>query len=109
MAQVKPHIAAQVDENATRANAERAALDQANADYFSCLERNAKELALNSHETADIVAQASLAACPVERQNALDVNRRYHETFDDGAMEAADKLIVQHLLLEIVQIRAHPE
>jgi hypothetical protein len=79
MAQVRREIAAQVEKLAPRAKAEKADEDQVGEDYFLCLERHAKVLALATDEAADIVAQASLSECPAERAAVFKVHRRYND------------------------------
>jgi hypothetical protein len=106
MAQAKRDVAVLIEKLAPRAKAEKAIEDQAGANYFLCLERCAKVLAPGSNETADIVAQASLSACPAERAAVFDVHRRYNDVLDEGAMKAMENVFVQRLLLEIVEIRA---
>ncbi len=106
MTQAKREVAAQIEKAAPRAKAERADEDQAGADYFLCLERHAKILALASDETADIVAQASLSSCPTERRAIFEVHRRYNDDWNEGTIKAMENVLVQHLLLEIVKIRA---
>lgn len=105
-AQAKRKVVAQVDKLAPRAKAERADEDQAGANYFSCLERHAKVLALATDEAADIVAQASLSACPTERAAIFEVHRRYNDRWEEGTMKAMENVLVQRLLLEIVTARA---
>ena len=106
MAQAKREVAAQIEKLAPKAKAEKADEDQVGANYFLCLERHAKVLALASGEAADIVAQASLSACPAERAAVFEGHRRYDDIFDEGAMKAMESLLVQRLLLEIVATRA---
>jgi hypothetical protein len=106
MARAKREVAAQMEKDARKAMAQRADEDKTSADYFSCLERRAKILALSSGETADIVAQASLSACPVERTAIFEVHRRYNDDWTEGSMKAMEDVLVQRLLLEIVAIRA---
>ncbi|MFZ1962914.1 MAG: hypothetical protein WAU78_05510 [Roseiarcus sp.] len=106
MARAKREVAALIDKLAPRAKAEKADEDQAGANYFLCLERHAKALALASDEAADIVAQASLSACPAERVAIFEVHRRYNDDWNEGAMKAMENVLVQRLLLEIVEIRA---
>ena len=106
MAQAKCEVVALIEKTAPRAKAERADEDQAGADYFVCLERHAKILALGSDGTADIVAQASLSACPAERRAIFEVRRRYNDDWNEGKMKAMENMLVQRLLLEIVEIRA---
>jgi hypothetical protein len=65
-------VSALVDKLAPRAKAERADEDQVGANYYLCLERHAKVLALATNEAADIVAQASLSA---PRQSARPFSR----------------------------------
>jgi hypothetical protein len=106
MAQAKRNVAAQVEKLAPRARAEKADEDQVTANYFSCLERRAKVLALATDEPADIVAQASLSACPAERADVFEVHRRYGDGWEEGTMKAMESALVQQLLLEIVKARA---
>jgi hypothetical protein len=107
MAQARREVAAQIAKLALRAKAEKADEDQAGANYFLCLERHAKVLALASDfEAADIIAQASLSACPVERAAVFEIHRRHDGIFDEATMKATDSVLVQRLLLEIVEIRA---
>ncbi len=106
MAWAKREVATQIEKAAPRAKAERADEDQAGADYFLCFERHAKILALGSDEPADIVAQASLSACPAERRAIFEVHRRYNDDWNEGTMKAMENVLVQRLLLEIVEIRA---
>jgi len=106
MSQARREVAAQVEKLAPAAKAERADEDQVGANYFLCLERHAKMLALATDEAADIVAQASISACPAERAAVVEVHRRYDDIVDEGAMKVMDSGLVQKLLLEIVEIRA---
>jgi hypothetical protein len=80
--------------------------DQAAADYSSCLKRYAELLAIETHEPADVVARASLSACPAERKAFIDTNRRYKEDWNDGAVKTTGQTLFQRLLSEVVQIRA---
>jgi hypothetical protein len=106
MTQAKRDVAALIEKLAPRAKAEKGDEDQVGANYFSCLERHAKVLALASDEAADIVAQASLSACPAERAAVVEIHRRYNDIVDEGTMKVMDNGLVQQLLLEIVEIRA---
>ena len=106
MAQAKREVATQIEKLAPRAKAEKADENQVGANYFLCLERHAKVLALASDEAADTVAQASLSACPTERAAVFEVNRRHNDDWNEGTMKAMESVLVQHLLLEIVEIRA---
>src|ERR1700732_1681640 len=96
MALAKREVAAQVEKLALRAKAEKAEKaekadeDQVGANYFLCLERHAKALALAADEAADIVAQASLSACPAERAAVFEVHRRYDDALSEGAMKVAE-------------------
>jgi hypothetical protein len=106
MAQAKRDVAALIEKLAPRAKVEKAIEDQAGANYFLCLKRHAQVLALATNEAADIVAQASLSACPAERAAVAEVHRRYDDVLSEGAMKVMDNGFAQQLLLEIVQIRA---
>jgi len=106
MAQAKREVAAQIEKLAPRAKAEKADEVQVGANYFLCLEGHAKLLALASDEAADLVAQASLSACPAERAAIFEVQRRYGDDWDEEAMKAMDNELAKKLLLEIVEIRA---
>ena len=106
MAQARREVSALVGKLAPRAKAEKADEDQVRANYYSCLERHAKVLALATDEAADIVAQASLSACPAERTAVFEVHRRYDDILDEGAMKVMESVYVQHLLLAIVETRA---
>jgi hypothetical protein len=105
MAQAKRDVAELIEKLVPRAKAEKADEDQVGANYFLCLERHAKVLALASDETADLVAQASMSVCPVERAAVLEVHRRYNDRWEEGTMKAMENVLVQCLLLEIVAIR----
>jgi hypothetical protein len=90
MAQAKREVAALVEKLAPRAEAEKAIEDQAGANYFLCLKRHAQVLALATNEAADLVAQASLSACPAERAALANVHRRYDDVLSEGAMKVMD-------------------
>lgn len=106
MAQAKRDIALLVDKLAPRAKAEKADQDQIGANYYLCLLRHAKVFALASDEAADIIAKASLSACPAERAAVFEVHKRYKENWTEGAMKAMERVLAQRLLLEIVALRA---
>jgi uncharacterized protein YaaW (UPF0174 family) len=75
-------------------------LDQAAADYFSCVERFAKILALDSDETAEVIAQKSLSACSGERKVLIESNRSHWNE------KTADNAFVERLISKITEIRA---
>ena len=106
MARDRREVSALVEKLAPRAKAEKADEDQVGANYFLCLRRHAQVFALATNESADIVAQASLSACPAERAAVVEVNRHYNDVLSEGAMKMMDNRFAQQLLLEIVQIRA---
>jgi hypothetical protein len=105
-AQERREVSALVEKLAPRAKAEKADEDQVGANYYLCLERHAKVLALATNEAADLIAQASLSACPAERNHVFEVRRRYSEDWNEPTMRAAEGVFVQHLLLAIIEIRA---
>jgi hypothetical protein len=105
-AQSRREAAALVDKFAKRAKAEKAEEDQAGANYYLCLKRHAAALALNSAETAEVVARASLSACPTERSAVFNIYQRFHDDFSEGVMQKMEGIFLEHLLLEIVEQRA---
>lgn len=106
LANAKREVEAQIEKDAPRAKAEKAEEDRAGVGYFLCLERHAKMLALSSDEAADVVAQASLSACPAERLAVFEVHRSHNDVWNEGTMKAMENVFVQRLLLEIVATRA---
>lgn len=89
-----------------QAMAEKAEVARTRATYFSCLENHARILALNSSEAADIVVQASLSSCPLERAAIFEVRSRYGDSWSEEAMTAMNSVLAPRLLVEVVEVRA---
>ena len=106
MTQAKRDIVKLAEKLAPRARVEKVEEDRTAANYYSCLSRHAKLLALATNEAADLVAQASLSACPAERAAVFDIRKRYGDDWTEGTMKAMESVLVQRLLLEIVAVRA---
>lgn len=106
MAKAKQDIAALIGKLESRAKAEKADQDRIGAAYYLCLLRRAKALSLASDEAADIIAQASLSACPTERSAVFEVQKRYNDNWTEQAMKAMESVLARRLLLEIVAARA---
>ncbi len=92
--------------NAPRLKAEKAEEDNAFGHYVRCLIDHAKILALNSSESAEVVAHAAFPSCLREREAVFDVYRRHGHDFSREAMEIAERRFYEDLLLEIIQARA---
>ncbi len=92
--------------NAPRLRAEKAEEDGAFSHYVRCLIDHAKILALNSSESAEVVARASFPSCLREREAAFDAYRRHGHDFSPEAMEVAERKFYENLLLEIIKVRA---
>jgi hypothetical protein len=88
---------------ASAAESPQHTLDQAAADYFSCVERFAKILALDSDETAEVIAQKSLSTCFAERKILIESNRRHWNE------KTADKAFIERLIPKITEMRARRE
>jgi hypothetical protein len=87
----------------------KAESEAASRHYGDCLFGNARILALNSTESAEVVAQAAFASCRDERSLIADVHRRYRDSwFSDEVLDVADKKILGSLILEIIKVRATP-
>jgi hypothetical protein len=98
--------AKELEENAPKLKAEGEA---ANALYRECLYGNARLLALNSNEPAEIVTRATFASCRAERAVIADVHARYKDRwFGEESLVMADKLLTGKVLLEVIQERALP-
>ena len=91
---------------APRLRAEKEKRDQIMVAYYTCLLASVRVLALNSTETADIIAQATFAACLKERISVFDVYRQQTEYFSEGVMKAAEEVFYKQLLLEAIGTRA---
>jgi hypothetical protein len=75
--------------------------------YGDCLFGHAKEIALISTESAEVVREAAFAACIAERNAITEIHRRYKDQwFDEQALDIADKRVAGALLLEIIKARA---
>jgi hypothetical protein len=81
-------------------------LDQAAGDYFSCIERFAKILALASNETAEGIARTSLSACSAERKVFIETNRREKKDWNE---KSADNAFVERLIPKITEMRVRRE
>ncbi len=92
--------------NAPRLKAEKAEEADAGSRYFGCLVDHAKLLALNSSESAEVVARASFPSCLGEREAVFEVYRHHGHEFSPEAMEVADRKFYENLLLEIIKVRA---
>lgn len=92
--------------DAPRLKAEKAEEESELDEYYKCLIRHARVLAVNSNEPAAIIAKATFPSCINERQEALEVYRRHKNNLAD--MDLMDKLFEQPLLLEIIKARAQP-
>ena len=98
--------AKELEENALTFKAEGEA---ANALYRECLFGNARLLALNSNEPAEIVTRATFASCRAERTVIADVHARYKDRwFGEETLVMADKLLTGKVLVEIIKQRALP-
>jgi hypothetical protein len=75
--------------------------------YGDCLLRHAKQIAVISTESAEVVREAAFAACIAERNAITEIHRRYKDQwFDEQALDIADKRMAGALLLEIIKTRA---
>jgi hypothetical protein len=114
-AQIRGQIAKELEEqrkqterDAPRLAAEKAEEDGAVHNYWECLVKHGRIMALNSSESAEIVARASFPSCAEARQAALDAYRGHTNKFSPEAMNATEGLFYNQLLLEIIKARAAP-
>jgi len=80
--------------------------DHVAADYFSCIERFAKILALASNETTEGIARTSLSACSAERKVFIETNRRDKKDWNE---KSADNAFVERLIPKITEMRVRRE
>jgi hypothetical protein len=91
---------------ASAAEAPQHTLDQAAADYFSCVERFAKTLALASNETAEGIARTSLSVCATERKVFIETNQRDKKDWNE---KTVDNAFVERLIPKITEMRVRRE
>jgi hypothetical protein len=106
MARAAAEVEAEIKKDAKRIKAEVDDEIRAGADYYLCLQRSAKMLALNSDESADTIAQAAFPACTAERNGVFNTYRRYNDLFEPSAMQAMEGVFSKRLLLDVLVTRA---
>jgi len=82
----------------------KAESDIAMKQYLNCLQRHSITLALNSSEPAETVIKAAIASCQGERQEFIDVHKRYNEytVSVDNILNITDQEMFKFLALEII-------
>jgi hypothetical protein len=92
---------------ARKRETQKAEEDAVGARYAECTFSHVKTLALVSNERAEVIVQATLGSCSAESQAVDDIHRRYDEgLWGDEAMAVFQRMITQHLLLEVIKARA---
>jgi hypothetical protein len=94
--------------DAPRLRFEKSEEDRASKNYYMCLARNAKTLALNSNEPAEIIVQASFPSCANERQILLDLLKLHKGYADLELVNSMEAVFRPNLLLEVIKARTQP-
>jgi hypothetical protein len=85
----------------------RAESAEASRLYRDCLLKNAREMALYSSEPAETIREATFVVCRNERVAIAEVHFHYRDkSFDERALDVADKTWAGTVLLEIIRARA---
>jgi hypothetical protein len=77
------------------------------AAWRACLARNAQQLALTSDQQAQSIARDSFAACGAQRDNVIELHKRYGEKgFDAAIMDEVEHGLTNILMLDVMRARA---
>lgn len=74
-------------------------------EYRSCLNNNARSLAVSSAERADIIARAALASCPMKRIPVLAASSKLGIHPTDERLSAYENSTFPELLLLVLKAR----
>jgi hypothetical protein len=77
------------------------------AAWRACLTKNAQQLALTSDQPVQSIARDSFAACKAQRDNVIELHKRYGEPgFDAAIMDEVEHGLTNILMLDVMRARA---